>query len=95
MPQGYLDSKDKDDCDRYVREVVQSYLDTRPFTQKDEQAIRDAVKEMFELKLAHHESQCAKLRSKSGHSTLSIFISAVAMLITLGMLVLMIIKGLN
>lgn len=92
---GYLCGKDKDDVDRYVREIVQQYLDTRPFTQKDELAIREAVKEMFELRLAHHESQCAKQRSKSGHSTLTVIISTISILISLGMGALVLWKILN
>lgn len=92
---GYLDGKDKDDCDRYIREVVQAYMDTRPLTQKDEQAVRAAVREMFELQLQHHVSQCAKERSKSGHSMLTIIVSTISMLISLGVFAVMLWKFLH
>lgn len=89
LEEGYLKGKDKDDCDRYVREVVNNVLDTRTFNQNDEKAIREAVKEMIDLKLQNHASQCAKERSKSGHKALTIIISVISLLVSFGVLVIM------
>ncbi|MFW6172307.1 MAG: hypothetical protein ACOC5T_00985 [Elusimicrobiota bacterium] len=85
---GYLKGKDKDDCDRYVKELVNSVLNTRAFNQNDEKAIREAVKEMIDLKLKNHASQCAKERIKGGHKTLNMIISIISLIVSFGVLAL-------
>jgi len=92
LPRGYLDGKDKDDCDRYVREVVQNYIDNRTFDQRDEQMIKDAVGESIDLRLSNHAAQCAQQRSKGSHSNLTIIISIISMLVSLAGLIIILYK---
>ena len=92
QPRGYLDGKDKDDCDRYVKEVVYNVLENRTFDQRDEQMIKDAIGESIDLRLSNHAAVCSENRKKDNHFSVTTIIAVVASVISLGMFIMMLIK---
>ena len=79
----YFDKKDIDDITRFVNEKIYLYLKDREITQKEEGAIRSAMKDVITTRLLNHEMNCKKERGADWYVKATLLIAIAAILVSL------------